>query len=67
MCTYTLLPPTLVSLQLRHPSVLTFKDTVEVEERGETVIYLMTESVTPAAEVIKTVNVKGPERSVPCF
>ena len=36
---------------LRHPNVLVFKESVEVEERGETVLYLVTEAVTPLAEV----------------
>jgi SCY1-like protein 1 len=42
----------LVLLQLRHPNVLAFKFTVEVEEKGETIIYLVTESVRPLADVL---------------
>ena len=37
---------------LRHPNVLGFKESVEVEERGETVLYLVTEAVTPLGEVL---------------
>jgi len=39
-------------LQLRHPNVLAFKFTVEVEEKGDTIIYLVTESVKPLADVL---------------
>ena len=37
----------------RHPGVLAFKDSVEVEEKGEAVLYLVTEAVTPLAEVLR--------------
>lgn len=47
-------------MQLRHPHILTFKDTVEVEEKGETAIYLMTEAVSPLAAVLR--DIRGPER-----
>lgn len=50
--------------QLRHPAILTFKDTVEMEEKGETVIYLMTEAVSPLATVLRDNDMRGPERWV---
>lgn len=37
----------------RHPGVLGFKDSVEVEEKGEAVLYLITEPVTPLVEVLR--------------
>ncbi|KAI7844908.1 hypothetical protein COHA_001556 [Chlorella ohadii] len=37
----------------RHPGVLGFKDSLEVEEKGEAVLYLVTEPVTPLAEVLR--------------
>ena len=52
----------LIQLQLRHPNVLSFKDTAELEERGETIIYIVTEPVTPLAEVLQSLDVAGPAR-----
>ena len=49
-------------LQLRHPNVLSFKDTAELEERGETLIYIVTEPVTPLAEVLASLDVTGAAR-----
>lgn len=37
----------------RHPGVLAFRDSAEIEERGEAVLYLVTEAVTPLAEVLR--------------
>ena len=45
---------------LRHPAVLQFKDSVEVEEKGEAVLYLVTEAVTPLAEVLR--SMRGADR-----
>ena len=45
---------------LRHPAVLQFKDSVEVEEKGEAVLYLVTEAVTPLAEVLR--GMRGADR-----
>jgi SCY1-like protein 1 len=50
-------------VQLRHPNILAFKDTTELEERGETVIYLVTEPVTPLPEVLSSLEMDGPQRS----
>lgn len=36
----------------RHPAVLAFRDSVEVEERGETVLYMVTEPVAPLGGVL---------------
>lgn len=36
----------------RHPGVLAFRDSAEAEERGEHALYLVTEAVTPLAEVL---------------
>lgn len=47
---------------LRHPNVLSFKDTAELDERGETIIYLVTEPVTPLLEVLQSLDVTGPAR-----
>lgn len=40
-------------MQLKHPNILRFIDTVEIEERGEFVIYLVTEAVT-SLEYVQT-------------
>lgn len=48
---------------LRHPNVLVFKDTAEVEERGETTLYLATEPVRPLAAVLGSIGVRGEERN----
>jgi SCY1-like protein 1 len=48
--------------QMRHPNILAFKDTVEVEERGESVIYLVTEAVKPLLHVISELNLEGTQR-----
>ena len=39
-------------LQLRHPNVLAFKFTTEIEEKSEIVIYLVTESVRPLSDIL---------------
>lgn len=54
--------------QLRHPNVLQFKDTAEVEERGETVIYLVTEAVAPLADHLQRLDIQvPPARRQPAF
>ncbi|GAB4824254.1 hypothetical protein N2152v2_011300 [Parachlorella kessleri] len=47
---------------LRHPNILAFKETVEIEERGETVVYIMTEAVTALSTVLRDNDLKGLER-----
>lgn len=54
--------------QLRHPNVLQFKDTAELEERGETVIYLVTEAVAPLADHLQRLDIQvPPARRQPAF
>lgn len=48
--------------QVRHPNILAFKDTLELEEKGETVIYLVTEPVTPLATILKQLDIEGAAR-----
>lgn len=50
-------------VQLRHPNILQFKDTAEIEERGETVILVVTEPVMPLGEHLSSLNLKEPQRS----
>ena len=50
-------------VQLRHPNILQFRDTAEVDERGETVIYVVTEPVTPLAVHLTSLDLQGPQRS----
>eukprot|EP00878_Enallax_costatus_P041902 GHUV01048823.1.p1 GENE.GHUV01048823.1~~GHUV01048823.1.p1 ORF type:complete len:162 (+),score=34.61 GHUV01048823.1:319-804(+) len=47
---------------LRHPNVLAFKDSIEVQERGIHVVYLVTEAVRPLATVLKELNLSGHHR-----
>lgn len=51
-------------LQLRHPNVLAFKDSIETQERGMHVVYLVTEAVKPLATVLKDINLAGHHRQV---
>lgn len=48
--------------QLRHPNVLSFKDTLEVQEKAGTTIYLVTEPVRPLAMVLKELDLSGQHR-----
>lgn len=50
------------ALQLRHPNILAFKFTVEIEEKGETVVYLVTESVKPLAETLTALDMSDDQR-----
>lgn len=54
----------LLSMQLRHPNVLAFKDSIEVQERGMHVVYLVTETVKPLATVLMEINLAGHHRQV---
>ena len=51
-------------LQLRHPNILSFKETLELEEKGVTVIYVVTEAVTPLADRLHQLDMSGPARCV---
>ncbi len=50
--------------QLRHPNLLVYKDTAEVDERGEAVIYLVTEPVKPLDEALRDLRLDGTQRCV---
>ncbi|KAF6265414.1 armadillo-type protein [Scenedesmus sp. NREL 46B-D3] len=47
---------------LRHPNVLAFKDSLEVQEKGQTVLYLVTEAVRPLAMVLQELDLAGQHR-----
>lgn len=49
-------------LQLRHPNVLIFKETLELEEKGEQAIYLITEAIVPLAEFLESTTLTGTDR-----
>ena len=51
-----------VKAQVRHPNILAFKDTLEMEEKHETVIYVVTEPVTPLEELLAELDVQGEAR-----
>ena len=43
-------------MQVKHPNILSFRDTHEAEERGETVIYLVTEPATPLLPTLEELS-----------
>jgi hypothetical protein len=45
--------------QLRHPNVLSYKDSLEVPERGGVTLYLVTEPVKPLSAVMADVDLGG--------
>lgn len=45
--------------QVKHPNILSFRDTHEAEERGETVIYLVTEPATPLLATLEELSGGG--------
>ncbi|KIZ00224.1 putative inactive serine/threonine-protein kinase scy1 [Monoraphidium neglectum] len=47
---------------LRHPNVLSFKDSLEAQEKGGTAIYLVTEPVKPLAMVLRELDLSGTHR-----
>ena len=49
-------------LQVRHPNILALKDTMEVEDKGLTTLYIITEPVTPLAEILKEREIEGAAR-----
>jgi hypothetical protein len=49
-------------LQLRHPNILAFKDSIEVQEKGQQVLYLVTEAVRPLITVLKELHLSGQHR-----
>lgn len=51
-------------MQLRHPNILAFKDSIEVQEKGQQVLYLVTEAVRPLSTVLRELNLTGKHRQV---
>ena len=49
---------------MRHPNVLAFKGTLEVEEKGNTALYVITEPVAPLTEVLQQLDIQGVARQV---
>jgi SCY1-like protein 1 len=49
-------------VQVRHPNILALKDTLEVEDKGMTTLYIITEPVTPLAYILREVSIEGPAR-----
>lgn len=47
---------------LRHPNILAFKDSIEVQEKGQQVLYLVTEAVRPLITVLKELDLAGKHR-----
>jgi SCY1-like protein 1 len=47
---------------MRHPNILAFRDTAEVEEKGGTAIYIVTEPVQPLAMVLEELKLEGTQR-----
>lgn len=47
---------------LRHPNILAFKDSYELLEKGQTVIYLVTQAVQPLKQVLVELDLKGQHR-----
>eukprot|EP00201_Polytomella_parva_P017722 CAMPEP_0175053094 /NCGR_PEP_ID=MMETSP0052_2-20121109/8727_1 /TAXON_ID=51329 ORGANISM="Polytomella parva, Strain SAG 63-3" /NCGR_SAMPLE_ID=MMETSP0052_2 /ASSEMBLY_ACC=CAM_ASM_000194 /LENGTH=842 /DNA_ID=CAMNT_0016317577 /DNA_START=255 /DNA_END=2783 /DNA_ORIENTATION=- len=48
---------------LRHPNILTFKDTFETTDKGAIIIYLITEPVKPLLLILDELHMEGGERS----
>ena len=48
--------------QLRHPSILQYRDSHELVEKGNTVIYLITQPVTPLKQIIEELKLEGKAR-----
>lgn len=55
-------PCAAIPLQLRHPNILAVKDSIEVQEKGQHVIYIVTEAVRPLITVLKELNLSGKHR-----
>jgi SCY1-like protein 1 len=48
--------------QLRHPNILQYRDSHELVEKGNTVIYLITQPVTPLKQIIEELKLEGKAR-----
>lgn len=51
-----------LAAQLRHPNILAFKESVETQEKGSTVIYLVTQPVRPLKTVLEELDLQGQHR-----
>ena len=47
---------------VRHPNILSFKDSHEITERGQTIIYLITQPVQPLKMVLEELSLEGQHR-----
>ncbi|CAL8461727.1 g1258 [Coccomyxa elongata] len=47
---------------VRHPNVLALRDTLEIEEKGTTSIFIITEPVTPLIDVLEELELAGNAR-----
>lgn len=56
---------TLLLLQLRHPNVLAYKDSAEVQERNTTVVYLVTEAAQPLINILEELDLPPAHKCVP--
>ena len=50
------------SVQLRHPNVLIFKDSLEVEEKSSTTLYLVTEPIQLLSTVLRDGDLSGHQK-----
>ena len=48
--------------KVRHPNVLAFKDSAEAQEKGQAVVYLVTEAVKPLSDVLRELDLSGAHR-----
>ena len=53
-------------MQVRHPNILAFRDMQEVVDKGQTVIYLVTEPVLPLVHVLSELDMNSAARYSPC-
>ena len=49
-------------MQVRHPNILALKNALELEDKGVTTLYIITEPVTPLGEILREVSMEGPAR-----
>lgn len=49
-------------MQLRHPNILALKDSAEAQEKGATVIYLVTQPVRSLKTVLEELDLHGQHR-----
>jgi hypothetical protein len=54
--------PSCLNVQLRHPNILAFKDSAEIQEKGATVIYMVTQPVRSLKTVLEELDLQGQHR-----